>query len=459
MSEDITNERLILSSLVQNESYARKVIPFLKEEYFEDLIERRVFELITQYIGKYSTVPSKTDLAVNIRNDEKLNEGQTADALVISNELFQIEPSSNQDWLVSTTESFCQDKAVYNAIHQAIAIYQGEDKQLTPHAIPDLLKNAIAVCFDSKVGIDFFDDAETRFDFYATPENKIPFHLNILNEVTCGGITPKTLNLLVAGVNVGKTLGLIDLAAGYMRDGKNVLYISMEMREEMIMQRVDANMLKVPVNDVASLGKERFMNRIEILKQKSYGKLKVKEFPPGMASSVHIRHVVDELKLKQKFSPDVIMVDYLQIAASSRMKYGQVGSYYYYKSVAEELRALAVELDVVIWSAAQFNRGGMNASEVGMEDIAESTGIAMTADGMWGLIRTEELDEVGQIMWKQLKSRYANKAVKTRFVTGVDVEKQCFYDVDQDSQPKLTQPEQVKPMTGQQLKERFLGMQ
>lgn len=456
---DITNEKLILSSLVQNEQYARKVIPFLKDEYFEDLLEKRLFEIITGYVEKYNGLPNKTDLSINIRNDSKLNEEQTDEALSLAAELFDIEPANNQEWLVTTTESFCQDKAVYNAIHQAIAIYQGEDKQLTPHAIPDLLKNAIAVCFDSKVGIDFFDDAESRFDFYATPESKIPFHLNILNEVTCGGVTPKTLNLLVAGVNVGKTLGLIDLAAGYMRDGKNVLYISMEMREEMIMQRVDANMLKVPVNDVASLGKERFMNRIEVLKQKSYGKLKVKEFPPGMASAVHIRHVVDELKLKQGFVPDIIMVDYLQIAASSRMKYGQVGSYYYYKSVAEELRALAVELNVVIWSAAQFNRGGMNATEVGMEDIAESTGIAMTADGMWGLIRTDELDAVGQIMWKQLKSRYANKAVRTRFVTGVDVEKQCFYDVDQNAQPELSQPEQAKPMTGQQLKERFLGMQ
>lgn len=255
--------------------------------------------------------------------------------------------------------------------------------------------------------------------------------------------------------NVGKTLGLIDLSAGYVRTGLNVLYISAEMREELIMKRFDANMLKVAVNDVASLGKERFMNRIEVLKQKSYGKFKVKEFPPGAVTAVHIRNVVDELKLKHNFVPDIIVVDYLQITGSYRVKFGSVGSYYYYKAVAEELRSLAVELDVAIWSAAQFNRGGMNATEVGMEDVAESVGIMFTVDGAWGLIRTDELDQVQQIQWKQLKSRYADKAVRTRFVTGVDVAKQTFYDVSQAQQDEVSNPEGASRVTQDELREKF----
>lgn len=453
---DVTNEQLILSSLARNETYARAVAPFLKDDYFDDPIERRLFEHIIQYLHQYNAVPSKTDLIINLRNDDKLDETKTDRAIAEVNELWTVTLSTNMEWLIKTSEAFCKDKAVYNAIHKAIAIYQGEDKQLTSHAIPDILKDAIGLCFESKVGIDYFDDAASRFDFYATPENKIAFGLNIMNDVTCGGVGRKTLNLWVAGVNVGKTMALISTANDYVRQGYNVLYFSLEMREEMMMQRADANMMKVAVNDVVSLGKERFLNRIEMLKQKSYGRLKIKEFPPGMATVAHFRHVVDELRMKQGFVPDVIIVDYLQITGSARMKYGQVGSYYYYKSVAEELRAMAVELDVVVWTAAQFNRGGMSASEVGMEDIAESTGIAQTADGMWALIRTDELDQIGQLLCKQLKSRYANKAVKTRFTIGVDIEKQTLYDVEQ--QPDLTSPETTKTMSDTDLKNKFLSL-
>lgn len=461
MSE-LTNELLVLSSLVQNESYARKVVPFLKDEYFHDPIEKRILQLVLAYYEKYHQPPKRTDLSVSVQNDQKLNEQQTDEARAIVGQIFAADAAGSEDWLLQTTEDFCKDKAVYNAIHRSIAIYQGEDKHLSKNAIPDLVKDAIAVSFDNRVGIDFYDDAERRFDFYSLPENKIPFHLNILNEVTNGGCTRKTLQILIGGTHVGKSMCLIDLAAGYVRSGKNVLYISMEMREELIMQRFDANMLRVAVNDVASLGKDRFLNRIEILKQKSYGQFKVKEFPPGAASAIHIRHVMDEMKMKQGFEPDIVVVDYLQITASSRMKPGTVNSFYYFKSVAEELRALAVETDKVLWSASQFNRSGMDSSDAEMSDISESSGIAFTVDAAWGIFRTEELDSVGQLLWKQFKNRYANKATRTKFVTGVDVDKQTLYDVDQQqNHTNVTgkQGDDKKPVMSQdQLKNRFMNM-
>lgn len=454
---EISNEFVILSSLAHDEEYARKTLVHIKEEYFQDETQRAIFATIRDYIQKYQTKPSKIEVGVSLRNNTTLNEGQTDAACAALAEVFEIYPGRSNEWLMETTENWCKNQAIYNAIHKSISIYQGEDQSLATTAIPDLLKDAIGVCFDNHVGLDFYDDVDRRFEYYTNPENKIPFHLDILNEVTDGGVTKKTLNLLVAGTNVGKTLGLIDLSAGYVRNGLNVLYISAEMREELIMKRFDANMLKVAVNDVASLGKERFTNRIEVLKQKAYGKFKVKEFPPGAVTSVHIRNVVDELKLKHGFVPDVIVVDYLQITGSYRVKFGAVGSYYYYKAVAEELRGLAIELDVAIWSAAQFNRAGMNATEVGMEDVAESVGIMFTVDGAWGLIRTDELDQVNQIQWKQLKSRYADKAVRTRFVTGVDVGKQTFYDVSQSQQDEVSNPESAPRVSQAELKGRFAG--
>jgi len=460
MSE-LTNELLVLSSLVQNENYARKVLPFLKEEYFHDPIEKRLVQLVTEYYAKYQQPPRRTDLSVSVQNDPKLDEQQTDEARAVVGQMYAAEPAGNEEWLMETTEAFCKDKAIRNAIFKSIEVYQGDDKSITTNAIPDMLQRAIAVTFDNRIGMDFYDDAEQRFDFYTQPENKIPFHIQILNDVTNGGILRKTLNIITAGTNVGKSLCLIDLAAGYVRQGYNVLYISMEMREEMILQRFDANMLRVAVNDVASLGKERYLSRIETLRQKQYGKFKVKEFPPGSASDLNIKNTMDELKLKQGFIPDVVIVDYIQIVASSRTKSGAVNSYTYFKSVAEELRALAVVTDTAVWTASQFNRSGMDASDANMSDISESAAIAFTADGMWGVFRTEELDAVGQLLWKQLKSRYANKAQRTKFVTGVDVEKQTLFDVDQqDNHSGMTgvPPAGERPtMSAQQLKSRFSG--
>ena len=457
-SSSLTTETMILSSVIRDETFARKCLPYIKDEYFDDMIDRRIFRAASAFIMEYGSQPNQTGIAVALRNDQSLNETHTEIALLRLDEIFRSECDHNSDWVLNTTEKFCQQKSLYLAIHRSIAIYQGDEKDLTVMAIPDILKDALAVSFDTKIGLDFFIDAELRYEYYITPENKIPFQLSILNEVTCGGIPRKTFNVIVAGINVGKSMALVSMACDYMRSGLNVLYVSMEMREELIMQRVDANLMRVNVNDVAAVGKERFLNRVEVLRQKSYGSIRVKEFAPGMASAAHIRHSMEEMKLKQNFIPDVVIVDYVQITASSRMKYGQVGSYYYYKAVAEELRGLAVEKDIIVWSAAQFNRGGMNVTEPGMDDVGESTGIPATADGAWALIRTDELDQLGQIMWKQLKSRYANKAVKTRFVSGVNVEQQTLFDIEESAQPKLTQPEQARPMTGDQLRDRFMGM-
>lgn len=457
MSE-VTNEKLVLSALIKNEEYLRKFLPFIQEEYFEDMSERHMFKLIHEYAGKYNEAPDKSTLLVQARNEQSLSELQGEELLETIKDVVGIVPTNNLEWLKKTTEDWVQQRAVYNALQQSIAIYQGEEKKLTIAAVPDILAKAISVSFESKVGMDYFDDVGARYDFYINPESRVPFRIPTFNEVTCGGPTRKTLNLLVAGTNVGKSLGLVSLAADYIRDGLNVLYISCEMREEVVFQRVDANILNVPVNSLVTIPKEKFIDRIEALRQKSYGTLKVKEFPPTSASTLNIRHTLDELRMKKNFIPDVIMVDYLQILASYRLPYS-VGSYYFFKSVAEELRALAVETNTVVWSAAQFNRSQMNSTEVGMDGIAESAGIAHTADGMWALIRTEELDSVGQLMVTQLKSRYANKAVKQKFTIGVDIERQLLYGLDDDRSDHLIQPGSMVAVDQDKLRSKFESFQ
>lgn len=452
---DITNERVILASLVKNEQYTRTLMPFIKSEYFtDDESEARMFKKVYDFVTEYNALPDKSTLIVNVKNDYDMTERESDDLIETINDVFSINPTSNFDWLKETTATWCQNKAVYNAIQKAISIYQGEESKMTIAAIPDLLSKAISVDFDTKIGLEYFDSAEYRYEFYSSPDSRLPFRMKGFNEVTCGGVIRKTLNLLVAGVNVGKTLGLISLGADYVRDGLNVLYISGEMREEMIMNRLDGNLLDVNINDITSLGKEKFINRVETLKQKSYGRFVVKEFPPGTATALNIKTTIDELKMKKDFVPDVIICDYLQIMASYRVPYS-AGSYYYFKAVAEELRALAVSTNTTVWSAAQFNRGAMNSTEVGMEDIAESTGIAQTADGMWALMRTEELDQMGQLLVKQLKSRYANKAVKLKFCIGVNVDKQQLFDLDDDRSDELVDSGKVEVSNQSDLKAKF----
>lgn len=451
---DVTNERLVLSALVKNEEYLRKFLPFIHDEYFVDASEQRMFQIIKEYAGKYNEAPDKSTLLVTAQNDRGISEGQSEALLETIKDVASIVPTNNMDWLKETTQTWVQERAVHNALQQSIAIYQGEDKKLTIAAVPDILAKAISISFETQIGLDYFEDVELRYDYYTNPESRVPFRIDVMNEVTCGGPTRKTLNLLVAGTNVGKSLGLVSLSADYIRDGLNVLYVSCEMREEEVFRRVDANILNVPVNKIADIGKEKFIDRVEALRSKSYGTLKVIEFPPTSASTLNIRQKLDELKMKKGFVPDIIVVDYLQILASYRLAYS-VGSYYFFKSVAEELRALAVETNTIVWSAAQFNRSQMSSTEVGMDGIAESAGIAHTADGMWAIIRTEELDAMNQLMIVQLKSRYANKAVKTKFTIGVDVERQLLYGLDDDGSSRFIQPSEMISSDQTKLRDKF----
>jgi replicative DNA helicase len=427
---DVTNSRLILSALVKNEAYLRKILPHIKPEYFEDETEKRVFQKIFEYAGKYKEPPDKSTLIVDTQQDNSVTEQQSDRMLECIESIYLLSPSKNNEWLEKTTEEFCQNRAVYNAIQTSIDIYKGEEPSLTVAAIPGLLSKAISISFDHKIGLDFFADTESRFEFYSNPASKIPFRLKEFNEVTCGGITRKTLNVLLAGTNAGKSLALCSLAADYIRDGLNVLYVTLEMREELIAQRIDANILGIPVNDIAKIGKEKFMNKIDGLREKTFGQLVIKEYAPGSATAATIRNCIDDLRLKKNFIPDIIIVDYVTIVSSYRIKAGSTNSYFYYKAVAEELRALGIDFDAVVWTAGQFNRGGLDATDVGLGDIAESAAIAHVADGIWGMIRTEELDQAGQILFKQLKSRYANRAVKSKFCLGVNIDTQTLYDLD-----------------------------
>lgn len=456
----VTTERLILGGLVLNDDFVRHVVPYIQPEYFESAAERLVFENIKKYLNEYNTLPAKPALIIDVQNDSSAPDKITEEAVEVVKDIYNINVDElDKKWLVDQCEGFCQNKAVYNAIMKAIAIYDGSDKDHTPHVIPDLIKDAVGVSFDTHIGMDMFEDAESRYDYYTAPESKIPFDLDILNKITNGGCSRKTLNVFVAGINVGKTLSMAHLAAAYMRAGLNVLYISMEMCEHEILKRVDANMLKVPLSQLSHLDKDTFMGKVERIKQKTHGKLKVKEFPPGAANAAHFKHLINELKLKQRFSPDVIMVDYIGITGSSRMKLGVQTSYFYLKAVAEELRALAVETETVLWTAMQLTRTGINSSDVEITDVSESMGIPATADLMLSVSRTEEMDELGQLLFKQLKNRYGNKTNLLRFAVGVDLDKQTLYDVNQEEQKDL---EVAKPPTNSdgttstgQFKDRF----
>lgn len=425
---EITNERLILSALLQDDIYCKKVQAFLKPEYFQEDAECKVFSHIKSFIEEYSNPPNLADLTVSVKNDETVGQKLEDRCLEIIKDVFDITPSKNIDFLVDTTEKFCIDKAMFLAIQESIQIYKGESK-LQRHAIPKLLQDAMGVSFDARIGQEYTDDAEQRWDYYKNPSSKIAFDISIFNKVTNGGVTRKTLNCLAAGINVGKTTCLVSLAAMYKRLGLNVLYCSNEMSEEEILNRVDANLFNVTIDEVKALDKEDFMGKIDRIKQKSYGKLYVKEYPTGTASAANYRHLINEMRIKKTFIPDVLIVDYLQITASSGSK-GNDNSYQKYKQVAEELRALCIEFSMVGWTACQLNRVGMGSTDPGMTETGESLGIPATMDGMWGLVRTEELDSVGQIMVIEMKTRYGNKSIP-RFPVGINISTQKMYDVDQ----------------------------
>ena len=438
-----TIERTALTQLVTNEQYARKVLPFMKGDYFADKTERTVFEEITKFVDKYNKIPTQTSLEIEVSGRKDLNEEEFKKVVAVIQTLESTDVDF--DWLVNTTEQFCKDKAVYNAIVEGISIIDGKDKQRGPDAIPSILTDALAVGFDNRVGHDYLVDADDRFDFYHTVEEKIPFDLEFFNKITKGGLPPKTLNIALAGTGVGKSLFMCHMAANCLSMGKNVLYITLEMAEERIAERIDANLMNISMEDLHDLPKQMYDNKIAKIIKSTSGKLIVKEYPTASAHSAHFRGLIKELAIKKSFSPDILFIDYLNICASTRFK-GQnnVNSYMYVKAIAEELRGLAVETNVPIMSATQTTRSGFTSSDVGLEDTSESFGLPATADFMFALISNEELDELNQIAVKQLKNRYNDLTVNKRFVIGIDRTKMQLFDIKNEEQDDLVDSNQTE---------------
>jgi len=424
-------EQTILRNLLYDEQYMRKVIPFIKPDYFQG-IYKTLFKEVGKYIGRYNKLPTQETLVIELEN---LNEEQYNMAMDIVPHLFTKEPIDN-NWLDDATEKWCQDRAIYNAVMESISIIDGKHESLTKNALPELLSKALGISFDTNVGHDYVENAEDRFDFYHTEEDRIAFDLDYFNKITKGGVPNKTLNIALAGTGVGKSLFMCHVAANALTQGKNVLYITMEMAEERIAERIDANLLNVPIDQLENMSKDMFTRKVNNLAKKTNGKLIIKEYPTGSAHSGHFRALLNELKLKRQFVPDMIFLDYLNICSSSRMKGmgGSINSYTYIKAIAEELRGLAVEFNVPVFSATQTTRSGFSNSDVGLEDTSESFGLPATADLMFALISTEELEKLGQFMVKQLKNRYNDPTMHKRFVIGVDRSKMRLFDVKDTEQ-------------------------
>jgi|TARA_A100001011_G_scaffold62755_2_gene62873 replicative DNA helicase len=426
----------ILENLIANENYARKVLPFLKEEYFQDRNQRVVFNEINSFALKYSKLPTKTSLEVELDNRKDLSEQQYKDITnIISN---FTEDSVDSEWLTDTTEKFCKDRAIYNAVVDGISIIEGRDSSRKPDALPSLLTDALSVSFDNRVGHDYIEDASDRFDYLHRKEERIPFDLEYFNKITKGGLPQKTLNIALAGTGVGKSLFMCHMAANCINQGRNVLYITLEMAEERIAERIDANLMNVSMESLQDLPKPMYDDKIEKIMQKVKGKLIIKEYPTASAHTNHFRSLLQELSIKKSFKPEIIFIDYLNICASSRFKGGSnINSYTLIKSIAEELRGLAVENNVPIVSATQTTRGGYVSTDIGLEDTSESFGLPATADFMFALISTEEMEELQQITVKQLKNRYNDPTVNKRFVLGIDRSKMKLYDVELNAQTDL----------------------
>ena len=430
-------EQTILSNLLHNEEYSRKVLPFLNKRYFSERKEAIIFEEYQKFFDKYNKPVTKEILAIEVSNRKDLTDKEYNE---FSEYISQIESApTNTDWLYNETESFCKKKAVYNAILDSIGIIDGKDKQRAEDAIPSMLSDALGVSFDSHVGHNYIDDSDARYEFYHRVEEKIPFDLDMLNKITKGGLSKKTLNVVLAGTGVGKSLFMCHAAAANLINNQNVLYITMEMAEERIAERIDANLLNLSMDELKVIDKNVFDNRLDKIKQKSQGRLIIKEYPTAGAHAGHFRALLEELKLKQEFKPDIIYIDYLNICNSQRLRQGaNVNSYTFVKTIAEEIRGLAVEYAVPIVSATQTTRSGFTSSDPGLEDTSESFGLPATVDLMFALISTEELEELGQIMVKQLKNRYADPSYYKRFVIGVDRSKMKLFDVEVSAQTNLS---------------------
>jgi len=429
-------ETTILRNLINSEDYSRKVIPFIEPTYFEQRTEKVIFEEIAKFIVKYGSTITTEALNIEVENRTDLNESEIKETREICNS-FTDSPVDHQ-WLLDTTEKWCRDRAIYLALMESIHIADGNDEKKNRDAIPSILSDALAVSFDNNIGHDYLQNYEERYEFYHKKEDKIPFDLEYFNKVTKGGLPNKTLNIALAGTGVGKSLFMCHVASSVLLQGRNVLYITMEMAEEKIAERIDANLLNVPIQDLADLPKKTFENKVNKLAAKTQGTLIIKEYPTASAHSGHFKALLNELALKKSFRPDIIFIDYLNICASSRYKSGMsVNSYSYIKAIAEELRGLAVEANVPIVSATQTTRSGYGSSDVELTDTSESFGLPATADLMFALIGTEELEQLGQIMVKQLKNRYNDPTVNKRFIIGIDRAKMRLYDCEQSAQDDI----------------------
>jgi len=430
-------EPLILGSLVHNEDYTRKVLPFLKEEYFDTFENKTIFSVIDDYIKTYNDIPTKDAMKISLDEKRNLNQDQFVKVTNIIDEL-SYDDKNTEEWLLDKTEKFCQDKALYNAIRTSILILDDKEKGLDKGSIPKVLQDALGVSFDNSIGHDFLENVDERYEFYHRKEDRVEFDIDLLNTITKGGLPRKSLNIILAGTGVGKSLAMCHFAATNLMHGKNVLYITMEMAEERIAERIDANLLDATIDDINLMPKDVYEKRIARVKGKTTGKLIIKEYPTASAGSAHFRHLLNELKMKKNFAPDIIYVDYLNICMSARLKGGQnINSYTYVKAIAEELRGLAVEFNVPLVSATQTTRSGFTNSDIGLEDTSESFGLPATADFMFALISTDDLEGLNQILVKQLKNRWGDPNTHKRFVIGIDRAKMRFYNVEGSAQSDL----------------------
>jgi len=429
-------ECLILKNLIFNETYCRRVLPFLKAEYFSEMVEKLVFEKISEFILKYESRPSKEALVIAISNDSKVSSEveSTSKDMVVSFENTKVD----DNWLLEQTEEWCKDRAIYIALSSSIKIADDKKSKFSRGNIPKILTDALAVSFDPNVGHSYLEDVDERYAFYHKVEEKFPFDLDCMNKITKNGVPRKTLNVILAGTAVGKSLALCHMAASYFMGGKNVLYITLEMAEERIAERIDANLLNISLSDLQSVPKDMYEKKIEAIRSKTIGRLIIKEYPTATATTSHFRALLNELSLKKNFVPDIIFVDYLNIAASSRINNSNnINTYTYIKSIAEEFRGLAVECNVPIWTATQTNRAGYVSSDIGLENTSESFGLPATADFMIALSTTEELEQMGQILVKQLKNRYNDVSTLKRFVLGIDRSKMKLFDLEDSAQAEL----------------------
>ena len=448
-------EEIVISNLITNPDYMRKVLPFVKEEYFDDLSQKVVFKEVSTFIETYDNLPEPNAIALEVEKRKDLTEDAVNKVLEILSGLDKTE--YNEDWLLDTTEKWCKERAIYNALMESVQIADGQDKARNQDAIPTIMSEALSVCFDDHVGHDYIEDSESRYDFYHRKEEKIPFDLEFFNKITKGGLPNKTLNIALAGTGVGKSLFMCHMASAVLLQGRNVLYITLEMAEEKIAERIDANLLDVPIQQLSDplFSKSKYQSKIDKLSEKTQGRLVIKEYPTASAHVNHFKSLLNELSLKRGFHPEIIFVDYLNICASSRYKNNIVNSYTYVKAIAEELRGLAGEFNVPIVSATQTTRSGYGSSDVELTDTSESFGLPATADLMFALIATEDLEAMNQIMVKQLKNRYNDPTVNKRFVLGIDRAKMRLYDCEQSAQDNILDSNQEEFTTD--TKSKFQG--